>query len=212
MSRYVIEQSIRKVTRFPLQIERIFAKKSVKNKPPAVLVNSFPKSGTHLLSQLFERLPHIKDYDYFVISSTPSPSFMTISVENMCSQVKDIINGELVRGHLHHSEKIATLLCNQSVITYFIYRDLRDVVLSEAYYLTYMNKWHQLHKYFWKHRNHFEEAITLAIKGLPDGGDSGLYLDIQQRFQPFLGWIFEKSVFSVKFEELISEQRDKKIN
>ena len=43
-------------------------------------------------------------------------------------------------------------LAKKNVVHYFVYRDPRDVVISEAHYLREMNRWHRLAPYFRKLR------------------------------------------------------------
>ena len=47
----------------------------------------------------------------------------------------------------------------------FIYRDPRDIVISEANYLYDMNKFHSLHKFF-KNKHKLKDRIKLAIEGI----------------------------------------------
>ena len=56
-------------------------------------------------------------------------------------------------------------LADGNVVHYFIYRDPRDVVVSEAHYLRDMNRWHRLTPYFRKFES-IDDAIMLSINGL----------------------------------------------
>lgn len=176
----------------------------------SILANSFPKSGTHLLTQILESFPGITNYSYFITNAT-SVRFRERSEEEILNRIMRIVPGEMATGHVKYRSKVIELLEKQQCATYFIYRDPRDIVLSEVYYLTYMNSWHRLHAYFARHLKNDEERIKTAILGIQDSDSSlsAMYPNIVERFKPFHGWILDKRVFAVKFEDLITQNRDK---
>lgn len=171
----------------------------------AVLVNSFPKSGTHLLQQIMAPFPGLTNYSFF-IASVPSRPHINRDCETQTKLISKIIPGELVTGHLFYDEQHEGLLADKGVIQFFIYRDLRDVIVSETMYLTYMNKWHQLHKYFAKQLNNDDQRIKAAITGIKS--KKFYYPDIRTRWANYSAWLNSERVFSVKYEELISDGKD----
>lgn len=199
---------IRKLSRLHLKLERLLYQGMGSGN--AVLINSFPKSGTHLLSQIFENQDAVRDFGYF-LNNASSWRFKERSVNEVNNMVYGIKKGELVRGHLWYSNTISSILEEKNVKTFFIYRDLRDVIVSEAYYLSRMNRWHALHKYFAPYKGDINAAISLAIEGLPDGGPTGLYQNIAKRFEPFVGWISDENTFSIQFESLINVEEQLKL-
>jgi hypothetical protein len=76
-----------------------------------------------------------------------------------------LVSGELVRAHLHHSPEAERAAAEQGIAHFFIYRDPRDVAVSEAHYLRSMNRWHKLHPHF-KRLPSFDQALSLCIEGL----------------------------------------------
>lgn len=108
---------------------------------------------------------------------------------------------ELVTGHLYFQPAYHETLKRQHVMHFFIYRDLRDVVVSEAHYLGQMNPWHKLHRHF-KDKS-LEERVTFAICGLPESALP--YPDIAERFACFAGWLECPDTCCVPFEELAQE-------
>ena len=115
---------------------------------PPVFVNSLPKSGTHLLNQLVTAFPNLVEYGAFLGSMTSSYRFRERSKQNTLKFIQSFLAKEIVRGHLFYELEYDLALRKQNVVHYFIYRDLRDVVVSEAYYLRNINRWHRLHAYF----------------------------------------------------------------
>lgn len=173
---------------------------------PPIFANSFPKSGTHLLMQLAEGLPHRMNYGTFLSSMISSFQFREAPVEWMCGELQGMLAGEVARGHLFYDPASDACIARQNVVHYFIYRDPRAVVVSEAHYLREMNRWHRLAPYF-RNLDSIEEAITFAIRGFetpPAGID---YPNIAARFARYRGWLENSNCFAVKYEALCSEER-----
>ena len=173
---------------------------------PPVLANSVPKSGTHLLDQVVAALPHRRCYGTFLESMTASYVFRERTDASTVAFIEKLVSGEVVRAHLHHSTPAQGALAEQNVVHYFIYRDPRDVVVSEAHYLRSMNLWHKLHPYF-KRLPTFTDAVSLAIRGLQPGEADLEYPDIARRYRRFLPWLHSPAVCAVRFEELVSPRR-----
>ena len=175
-------------------------------KHPPVLANSFPKSGTHLLVQILEGLPDRANYGEFLGSVISSFQFRERTAENTCRFIRRFVPGEIVRGHLYFDPRYAEQLAERNVVHYFIYRDPRDVVVSEAHYLREMNRWHRLTPYFRKLES-IDDAIMLSINGLEPPVAGIDFPNIAERFARYRGWLSDSGCFTLKFEDLISERR-----
>lgn len=173
---------------------------------PPVLANSFPKSGTHLLDQILEALPNQRNYGEFLSSMTSSFQFRRATDEQSAAALRTAVPGELVRSHLFCEPATADAITATRFVHYFIYRDPRDVALSEAHYYRTINRWHRLHKHFAAAES-LEAAIELAIAGLPELTPEIYYPPIGQRFEHYAGWIGRDDVFAVKFSDLTSERQ-----
>lgn len=174
-----------------------------------VIINSFPKSGTHLLLQIIKVIPGLRDWGLF-LASTPSFTFRETSITKMVRNIGNIANRELALAHMHFSNDVQTAVRDRSTVTYFIYRDPRDVVISEAYYLTYGNKWHKLHKYF-KSLPDMNSRILLSIQGAKHMLNHG-YPNINKRFNRYKAWISQNNVLSIRFEDLLPPKRSQTIS
>jgi hypothetical protein len=171
-----------------------------------ILANSFPKSGTHLLLQCLEQLPNIKNYGSF-IASTPTLTFQERSKQDHVKLIRLMVPGELIPAHLFYHEMYYRELSRKNCILFFIYRDPRDVAVSEAFYLTFMNRWHRLHRYYASNLSTMDERISTAIAGISKPGFRYNYPNISKRFNRYRGWLNCSDVCSIKFEDLISEKR-----
>jgi hypothetical protein len=192
----------------PIRIISNYSEDNDKLYNPPVVVNSFPKSGTHLLLQIIQVLPGLRDWGFF-LASTPSFSFKERPDRTMANKISTISNRELVLAHIFFSKDICSALFNRKAVQYFIYRDPRDVAISEAYYLTYSNKWHKLHKYY-RSLPDMNSRILFSIRGAKHNKLYD-YPDINRRFKRYKPWISQTNVLSLKFEDLVSSKRKESV-
>jgi len=172
---------------------------------PPILVNSLPKSGTHLLTQIVEVLPRTKSYGTF-ITSTPSLPHKLQDDNKIAKKLKKLIPTELARAHIYYKKEYETVIQQQNIAMYFIYRDPRDVLVSEMNFLTYQFRWHSMHKYFKKLKND-KERLILCIKGVSDSKFPYYYPDISKRFGNYFGWV-NSSALAIRYEDLISNNKE----
>ena len=182
------------------------------NKNPnsnSVLVNSFPKSGTHLLYQIFWKSKYTNDFKSFIAShwSRRKLENTTIKTNN---QIDRLLDGELVRAHIFYDKTTSKLLADKDYINYFIFRDPRDVVISEANYLYKMNKFHLLHKHY-KNIDNLNDRINFSIMGNDYYETSYTYRNIKDRFLKYDGWLKDKTCHCVKYEDLIGPTKSETI-
>jgi hypothetical protein len=171
---------------------------------PPVLANSFPKSGTHLLFQIVDRLPNCTNYGAFLASMTSSFQFRERSPESASRFIRSFVPGEIVRGHLFYDPQNEADLAAKNVVHLFVYRDPRAVVVSEAHYLREMNRWHRLAPYF-KRCTSMEDAIMLSITGFEPPIAGLEYPNIASRFARYRGWLDSDDCLSLRFEDLVGE-------
>lgn len=203
---------VRKGTQFLLGAPKELARRGAKPEDfaerPPVLANSFPKSGTHLLDQIVMGLPDRVNFGAFLSSYTSSFQYRLRTPESTRRFIAAFVPGEIVRGHLFYSDDAASQLADKNAVHYFIYRDPRDVVLSEAHYLRSINRWHRLHRYF-RDAPSLEDAISLAIRGLNHVAPHLDYRNAAERFDCYKGWLGCANAFAIRFEELTSPDRDR---
>ena len=172
---------------------------------PPVIVNSVPKSGTNLLVQIAEAIPNTRNYGT-LWTNIPSYSYREYSRRTMLSMIGSTVPGEIVVTHLFCKSEYLSALKRKNAVHFFIYRDPRDVVISEAHYLTYKNWWHRLHSYYKKLPSD-EERVSFAILGASEQKLPFSYPNIAKRFRCYQNWIKQENVFAVRFEDLVSEHR-----
>lgn len=168
-----------------------------------IFVNSVPKSGTYLLQKILGVVEGKRDWGNF-LASQPSYSSRVRSGSQMAARASRVVPGELVCGHLHFSPESKEALERLNIAHFIIYRDPRDVAISEAHYLGCMNRWHYMHKTFRALSE--SERITLSIMG--NESEGGNYPDIGKRYAAFLEWIEDPQVYSISYERLVSNDRE----
>jgi hypothetical protein len=179
---------------------------------PILFANSFPKSGTHLLTQILQGFPAVGP-----AVESGLPALVTFDGYNGRQRSPDAILGDLERllpgdiayGHLHALPPAVEFLRRDGIAAYFILRDPRDVVVSHVHYVTDMEQDHIHHAYYTQTLSSFDQRLRTSILGMP--GEVIPFPDIAQRFAPFLGWLDLPQILSLRFEDLITD-RDLALN
>ena len=167
---------------------------------PKVLANSFPKSGTHLLTRVLSLLPLlVPHWTYHVSPKTPQLS----------QKLSKVRKGQYISGHLCWDRTLAGLLDVSNIRTLLIIRDLRDIAVSNAYYITYISSNHRLSPYF-NSLNSDDERLMASIVGvdgryLADGKRSKCLGEMAMTYTP---WFDEPGCLTLRFEDLIGNAGD----
>lgn len=162
---------------------------------PPIVVNSLPKSGTHLLLQITKALPNTRYLGRFV-ATTPSLTLRERSEEDLAKRINRVLPCETLGAHLHYSKSTAEAVGQINALHLFIYRDPRDVIASEAHYLAKMNRWHRMHSAF-KVKTDIRSRFQLAIDGV-----DARYPEANKRLLPYAGWLTDPDVIAIRYEDL----------
>jgi hypothetical protein len=159
-----------------------------------------------LLFQVVDGLPNCANYGAFLSSMVSSFQFRERTPDNAVRFIRGIVPGEIVRGHLFYDPHSAAQLVQKNVVHYFLYRDPRDVAVSEAHYLRDMNPWHRLHRYF-AALGSAEDAISLCISGFDPPIPGINFPNIGVRYARYCGWMKAEGCLAIRFEDLLSDKR-----
>lgn len=165
-----------------------------------LILNSIPKSGTHLLYQVLKPLT-LNDFGGF-LATTPSVSLKRRSPAEHIYYLERLFNRELISAHMHFDVSVASTIDRLERPMITIIRDPRDVFISELDYLSEVNRWHRMHRYYRKVTN-FESAFSLCLEGLPQA--PFCYPSFAERIKPYLGWLEDPSTLIVRFDQLRNE-------
>jgi sulfotransferase 6B1 len=194
---------VRKAKAFANRAPRLLAHLAAKEEDyrarPPIIVNSLPKSGTHLLMQIAQELPDRRYFGSF-IAQTPSLTLRMRSQAEIDRRIAAIVPGEVLGTHLYYTPETEAAFRKVNAIHLFIWRDPRDVLLSEAHYLTKMNRWHAMHKSFAALPD-TESRIRFSILG-----NGGTYPGAEERIGSYMGWLSSENCLSLRYEELVDPQ------
>jgi hypothetical protein len=172
---------------------------------PPIFGNSKPKSGSHLLLQILNGFTQIMPYKY--VRADP---VRTIEKEGrrkteaeILNELKRIPKGVIGWGYVEASPENIAFLCQPHRVNYFIYRDPRDMLVSQVFFATDMNTEHGMHEYY-KSLPDFGERLKVAITGIDQ---DGLYMvSVKQRYATVFEWLEQPNVMCIRFEDLINHR------
>ncbi|MFN3307753.1 MAG: sulfotransferase domain-containing protein [Anaerolineales bacterium] len=175
---------------------------------PIFFANSFPKSGTHLLTQILQAFA---DLGPAVDSGLPAVVMYEGDVGRLRSEdeivadLKRFLPGDIGYGHLHHLPSVAQILSSPPFVTYFILRDPRDVAVSHVHYVTEMEPRHAHHAYFAHELTTFEERLAATITGSAHANPP--LPSLADRLAPYLRWLEEPSILTLRYEDFWQERQ-----
>jgi hypothetical protein len=175
---------------------------------PILFANSFPKSGTHLLTQILSGfatlgpfvesgLPAVVTFEGDTGAQRPLPVIL--------EDLRRYIPGDIGYGHLHAIPEIVSQLTADPFASIFIYRDPRDAAVSHAFYVADINPKHAHHELY-SGLTGFDERLKTSIMGRTGARVS--FPDIGSRFRPYLGWLQQDVVLSLRYEDLVSSPEE----
>ena len=175
------------------------------NDAPPVFGNSKPKSGSHLLLQILNGFTQIMPYKYVEADPvrTIEKAGRRKSNEEVLSELKRVPRGAIGWGYVEATPENIAFLCQPNRLNYFIYRDPRDMLVSQIFFATDMHEGHGMHK-FYNSLPDFGERLKVAITGIDR---DGLYMvSVKQRYASVFEWLEQPHVMCIRFEDLISNR------
>ncbi len=172
---------------------------------PPIFGNSKPKSGSHLLLQILNGFTQIMPYKY--VAADP---IRTITKDGSRRQSNQILtdlrhkpSGVIGWGYVEATPENVAFLCQPDRVNYFIYRDPRDMLVSQVFFATDMNEEHGMHEYY-NSLPDFGQRLQVAITGIDR---DGLHMvSVRQRYEGVFQWLEQKHVMCLRFEDLINNR------
>ena len=188
---------------------RMLYSQAALSRSPVFLGISFPKSGTHLLTQVltaFTQIGPAVESGLPAILTFEGATGKPRSEQTILRELLRLQPGDIAYGHLHATAETAHLVTGGGFAPYFIYRDPRDVVVSHVHYVTEMAPNHVHHAFYKNVLHTFNERLVTSITGRPELQIP--FPDIRERFLPYLGWLDQPQVMPLKFEDFIYRQQE----
>src|SRR5829696_3842275 len=173
---------------------------------PVLLGISFPKSGTHLLDQVLLGFSNVAPFSkrlHSFYAEYEGESGKKRSPEQAVAWLDSLSPCDIASAHLFARPDAISRACSSKFVSFFIFRDPRDVVVSHVFYVTDMEARHVHHGYYQSLPN-FNARLEVSILGRPDSNFE--FSNIADRFAPYLGWLDHHEVLSIHFEDLINDR------
>ncbi len=174
---------------------------------PPIFGNSKPKSGSHLLLQVLAGFTRIMPYAY--VDADPVRTITKDGRRRFQEEIQrdlfKIPRGVIGWGYVEASPENVGMLCQPGRVNYFLYRDPRDMLVSQIYFATDMYEEHGMHAYY-QSLPDFGARLKAAITGVDQ--DSLRMVSVKQRYEAVFGWLEQPHVLCLRFEDLIN-QRDR---
>lgn len=155
---------------------------------PPVFGNSKPKSGSHLLLQILNGFTRIMPYKYVAADPvrTIEKEGRRRTNEEILHDLQRIPQGVIGWGYVEPSPENVAFLCQPHRVNYFIYRDPRDMLVSQIFFATDMHEDHGMHA-FYKSLPDFGERLKVAITGIDR--DAFYMVSVRQRYAAVFEWL-----------------------
>lgn len=172
---------------------------------PPVFGNSKPKSGSHLLLQILNGFTQIMPYKY--VDADPVRTIRyeggRRSAEEILADLRSIPDGVIGWGYVDATPENASFLTSAGRVNYFIYRDPRDMLVSQVFFATDMHEGHGMHEYY-NSLPDFGTRLKVAITGIDRDGLK--MVSVKQRYEGVFQWLDQKNVMCIRFEDLINNR------
>jgi len=177
---------------------------------PPIFGNSKPKSGSHLLLQILNSFTQIMPYKYVDADPvrTITPDGRRRTDEEILDDLRAIPNGVIGWGYVDATPTNASFLISAGRVNYLIYRDPRDLLVSQVFFATDMHEGHGMHAYY-NSLPDFGERLKVAITGIDKG--SLKMASVTGRYEGVFQWLETPGVMCIRFEDLINN-RDATLN
>ncbi|HEY5730722.1 MAG TPA: hypothetical protein VIS72_11760 [Anaerolineales bacterium] len=172
---------------------------------PPIFGNAKPKSGSHLLLQILNGFTHILPYKY--VDADPIRTIKKDGGRRMAndilSDLRHVPDGVIGWGYVDATPENVSFLTEAGRVNYFIYRDPRDMLVSQVFFATDMHEEHGMHD-FYNSLPDFGERLKVAITGIDKDGLK--MVSVKQRYEGVFQWLEQKNVMCIRFEDLINNR------
>lgn len=173
---------------------------------PVLLGISFPKSGTHLLDQIllgFSKVAPFSKRLHSFYAEYEGESGRKREPEQALAWLDSLRPADVASAHLFARPAAVARVTASKFVPYFIFRDPRDVAVSHVFYVTDMEARHVHHEYYASLPD-FNARLNVSILGRPEAAIE--FLNIADRFAPYLDWLDHPEVLTIHFEDLIHDR------
>ncbi len=168
---------------------------------PPIFGNSKPKSGSHLLLQILNGFTQIMPYAYTVAEPvrTIRPDGGRRAEDEVANDLHKQPRHTIGWGYVEATPENVAVLCQPERVNYFIYRDPRDMLVSQVFFATDMHEGHGMHAYY-NSLPDFDARLKVAITGIDRDGLK--MVSVRERYTGVFEWLEQEHVMCIRFEDL----------
>jgi hypothetical protein len=198
-----LRRALRKPGKYAQAVWR-WKRLSFKDVPP-IFGNSKPKSGSHLLLQILNGFTRIMPYKY--VEAEPVRTIRGTggrrSADAVAADLRRVSDGVIGWGYVEAGPENLSVLCRPGRVNYFIYRDPRDLLVSQVFFATEMHAGHGMHE-FYRSMPDFGERLRVAITGIDRDGLK--MVSVRGRYDGVFEWLEQPGVLCLRFEDLVNDR------
>ncbi len=171
------------------------------NDAPLIFGNAKPKSGSHLLLQILNGFTQIMPYAYTVADPvrTIEPNGRRREPSEVAADLRKQPRHAIGWGYIEASPENLAVIAKPERVNYFIYRDPRDMLVSQVFFATDMHTGHGMHAYY-NSLPDFDARLKVAITGIQQ--DDLYMVSVRERYTGVFKWLEQEHVMCIRFEDL----------
>jgi hypothetical protein len=173
---------------------------------PPIFGNAKPKSGSHLLLQVLRGLEPIMPIAFVAADPirTVTKAGRRRQAAEILADLRSIPRGVVGWGYLDPTPENVGFLCRPERVTFFLYRDPRDLLVSQVFFATDMYEEHGMHAYY-KSLPDFGSRLNVAITGIDQDGLK--MVSVRQRYAGVLEWLKTDHACCLRYEDFVNSRR-----
>lgn len=170
---------------------------------PRIFMNGFPKSGLHLAILMARGIAKDPSFEPPWCGSFTHNAWSTQwrSLEQIMTGLNRISDGTFLKGHMGYMPIVEQYLYWHGVSAVFIYRDLRDVLVSQSYHVIAEDdtRFYHTGKDVYREMDK-EERLLACLHGV------GPYAGLFERWCLYAPWLSIPWVYRVRFEDMVHDR------
>ncbi len=194
----ILAQTKLHLQQYGLTLNSLYARQR-SGRLPRILANSIPKAGTNLLMRALYLNPPLRR------------AWLRTQVDNEVTRLGPVLAhlrpGQFLVGHIKFSQACTQLLQQAAVKHLLMVRDPRAIAVSNAHYISAIDRQHRLHAYFASLPDQ-EARIKASLFGIEGAllADGKASLSLLKHLEGYLSWQHSGVCLIVRFEDLIGCQ------
>ena len=181
-----------------------------------IMINGFPKSGTHLIELYIKAIAPPMRAEKPWAGTFAGNSWTETWIEDfrLFRQMGWLNDGAYAKGHIGYRRDIEMFVWGIGASMIFIYRDPRDVAVSQTHHILGKGQHPEREPYREATKKHeggkggFKEALKMVIAGyqgkeLDSRGNPMYYSGVVDRWRHYAPWLVVPWIMSVKYEDAI---------